>query len=251
VRALFGKRLRQPIGSDFAFSGALVRKCLLSDSWNSEAVRHEVALWINIQTLSADMKVGQVRLGAHPRRRKDTPIDLSSVLANLVGALFGSMEQTAEAWQRVRSSQPVPTLGLRFDADLDPAEVDVSGMTESFRIGYENLKEIWSLILPPASLLDLKKVSRQSQQTFHISDELWARTVFDFAVGYRLGAVGRDHLLRALTPLYMGWAASFILRAKELSSSQAEQPIEDLALMFEKQKPYLISRWRWPDRFMP
>jgi hypothetical protein len=251
VRALFGKRLREPIGSDFAFSGTLVRKCLSSDSWNSEAVRQEVSLWISIQTVSGDMRVGQVRLGARPRRRRDTPMDLSSVLVNLVAALFGSMEQTAEIWQRVRSSQPVPTFGLRFDTDPDPAQVDVTGMTESFRIGYENLKEIWSLILPPASLLDLKKISRQPQQTFRMSDELWARTVFDFAVGFRLGVVSRDHLLRALTPLYMGWAASFILRAKELSSTQVEERIEALALTFEKQKPYLISRWRWPDRFMP
>jgi hypothetical protein len=30
-----------------------------------------------------------------------------------------------------------------------------------------------------------------------------------------------------------------------------EERIERLALAYEAQKPYLISRWRWPDRFTP
>jgi hypothetical protein len=251
VRALFGKRLRQPVGSDFGFSAALVTHCLSADSWNNEAVLPEVDLWINLRAVSSNMKVGQVRLGARPRPKKGATTDLSSVLANLVGALYGSMEHGAELWQRIRGSQPVPTLGLRFDMDAEPSAVDVSTMVKSFRVGYENLKEIWSLILSPATLLELKKVSRESEPAFRMSDEVWARTVYDFAIGHRLEIVGRDHLLHALTPLYMGWAASFILSVKESRASQMEDRIEQLALVFEKEKPYLISRWRWPDRFMP
>jgi hypothetical protein len=251
VRALFGKRLRHPLGSDFGFSSGLVRHCLSVDSWDSEAVHRDIDLWINLQAVSANMKVGQVRLGHRPRPKKDAAQDVSSILANVVGALYISMERTAEVWQRIRGSQPVPTMGLRFELEEGPSPVDASSMTKSFRVGYENLKEIWSLILPPASLLELKKITRETEEMFRMSDELWARTVYDFAVGHRLGIIGRDHLLRALTPLYMGWAASFILGVKELRISQVEERIEQLALVFEKEKPYLISRWRWPDRFMP
>jgi hypothetical protein len=99
--------------------------------------------------------------------------------------------------------------------------------------------------------LEIKKAARQPSSTFSLSDEIWARVVYDFAIGHRLGTISRDHLLRALTPLYMGWAASFILSVKDTSSVQVEERIERLALMFEQQKPYLISRWRWPDRFTP
>jgi hypothetical protein len=31
----------------------------------------------------------------------------------------------------------------------------------------------------------------------------------------------------------------------------AEERIETLARAFESDKPYLVSRWRWPDRFNP
>jgi hypothetical protein len=251
VRALFGKRIRHPVGSDFGFSGTLIRHCLTVDSWNNEPVRRGVDLWITMQAVSRDMKVAQVRLGPRPRTRKDAAPDLSSVLAGVVGALYSDMEQTAEFWQRIRGSQPVPTLGLRFETEAETMRMDVTSMIESFRVGYENLREIWALVLPPAGLLELKKISHGSAAAFSLSDELWARIVYDFAIGHRLRIIGRDHLLRALTPLYMGWAASFILSVEDASASQIEDRIERLALMFELQKPYLISRWRWPDRFMP
>jgi glucosylglycerate synthase len=31
----------------------------------------------------------------------------------------------------------------------------------------------------------------------------------------------------------------------------ADRRIEKLALAYEAGKPYLVSRWRWPDRFNP
>jgi len=27
--------------------------------------------------------------------------------------------------------------------------------------------------------------------------------------------------------------------------------VQQLSMVYEAQKPYLISRWRWPDRFNP
>jgi len=59
----------------------------------------------------------------------------------------------------------------------------------------------------------------------------------------------RDHLLRSLTPLYTGWLASIILQVRELPREVADARLERLAVAFEAQKPYLMSRWRWPERF--
>jgi hypothetical protein len=75
--------------------------------------------------------------------------------------------------------------------------------------------------------------------------------VFDFALGYRLRTMNRDHLLRAFTPLYLAWAASFATEMQEARADEAERRLEALCLAFEAEKPYLISRWRWPDRFNP
>ena len=123
-------------------------------------------------------------------------------------------------------------------------------MLDSFRLAYSNLHEIWSLVLPPNSLLGLKKLSLMPPASFRMADSLWARIVYDFILAYRLRTLNRGHLLGALTPLYLAWVASHLL----LTSSgdiAPEKHIEALATAFETDKPYLVSRWRWPDRFNP
>jgi len=147
--------------------------------------------------------------------------------------------------------ETVSAFGLRFDLEFEDPAIDVKPMIEKFRLGFVNLQEIWGLILPPATLLELKKMSRQTDEPFRFPDEFWARVIYDFAVAYRLRTIGRDHLMGALTPLYLAWAASFILSVRGLRPRDVAGRIERLCKTYEIEKPYLISRWRWPDRFMP
>ena len=78
-------------------------------------------------------------------------------------------------------------------------------------------------------------------------DSLWARIVYDFLIAFRLRTINRGHLLGALIPLYLAWVAGhFNVIA---SGTSAERHIEAVAAAFEADKPYLVSRWRWPDRF--
>jgi len=251
VRALFGKRIRQPIGTDFGFSGAMVGSCLSANHRITESARHQIDLWISLQALQNDLTVCQVSLGGRPRQKKGVTPELSTVLADAVGTLFAEIERSAEVWQRVRGSQAIPTFGLRLDVDTSPAHVDPSPMVSAFRLGCESLQDVWSRVLSPATLIELRKLGRVPEESFRLPAELWARVLYDFAVGYRLRAIGHDHLLRALTPLYLGWTASFIASIKTARPSEVEAQIELLGGAFEAEKPYLISRWRWPDRFMP
>jgi hypothetical protein len=80
----------------------------------------------------------------------------------------------------------------------------------AFRLAYTNLQEIWSLVLPPNSLLGLKRLSVTDAAAFRMPDSLWARIVFDFLLAYRLRTINRGHLLGALIPLYLAWVASHI-----------------------------------------
>jgi hypothetical protein len=61
--------------------------------------------------------------------------------------------------------------------------------------------------------------------------------------------INRGHLLGALIPLYLAWVASHINITA--SGTNPERHIEAVAAAFEADKPYLVSRWRWPDRFNP
>jgi hypothetical protein len=124
-------------------------------------------------------------------------------------------------------------------------------MLELFRLGARDLPEVWSLVLPPASLFELRKLSSLAPGQFRMPDELWARIVYDFALGHRLRTINRDHLLRAMTPLYLGWLASYALEMQNATVRAAEQRLERLCQAFEANRPYLVSRWRWPDSFNP
>jgi hypothetical protein len=103
-------------------------------------------------------------------------------------------------------------------------------------------------VLPPRTIVELRKLTETASDGFRFDDQLWATIVYDFALGYSLRVMPRDHLLRSLTPLYTGWLASFVLQMKGATLAQVEERVEQVCQGFESEKRYLISRWRWPER---
>jgi hypothetical protein len=76
------------------------------------------------------------------------------------------------------------------------------------------------------------------------------QVVYDAATAYHQRIMPRDHLLKALTPLYLGRTSSFVHVTQGLTSTEAEQKIEALCLTFERMKPYLVERWQ-PQALQP
>jgi hypothetical protein len=251
TRALYGKRVRQPIGGDFAFSAPLLDRYLSQDVWNTDVARFCIDTWVTAQAVIGGFKVCQAFLGPKVHSPKSPAPDLSAMLAQVVGSIFQEMERNAAVWQKVRGSEAVSMFGTVQAASGDPAQVDAGRMIDSFTLGYRNLQEIWSIALTPATLLDLKRISLASRERFSFPDETWVRVIYDMALSYHFHSLNRDQLLRALTPLYLGWLAGFVIQMQDAGPEEVERRTEQLCLTFEAQKPYLISRWRWPDRFNP
>ncbi len=72
---------------------------------------------------------------------------------------------------------------------------------------------------------------------------LWVQVIYDTALSYHAGVLPKDHLLKALTPLYLGRTASFVLQTQGLTTREAEHHIESLCRTFESRKEYLVTRW--------
>jgi hypothetical protein len=250
VRALYGVRLRQPAAAEFACSRSLLDHFLTEDLWERDGAQVGIDLWLTTSAAGGDFRFGEAALGvrAHHTRDGDT-LDLGTTVTQVVGSLFADLESRATRWQRTLSSTAVQRFGtLPAAAPPQPAHVDPERLIESYRLGYRELRDIWTWVLPPRTIVDLRKVVDLPSSQFRLDDELWARVVYDFALGYRLRVLPRDHLLRSLVPLYSGWLASFIRQLRDASGEAADQRVEDLCTAFELQKPYLISRWRWPER---
>jgi hypothetical protein len=202
-------------------------------------------LWPLAEAATANFTIAEVEVTPRTLPQPNAR-DLNSLLALIAGSFFSDIDTKASFWQRARGTQPAPPLPQTTSVTEPP---DIAPMLEAFRLAYSNLHEIWSLVLPPNSLLGLKKLSILQPDNFRMPDNLWARIVYDFVLAYRLRTINRGHLLGALTPLYLAWVASHLTLIS--TGTAPEKHIQDLALAFEADKPYLVSRWRWPDRFNP
>jgi hypothetical protein len=249
TRALYGNRVRHPLANEFQVSSRLIPP--LSSNAGKDSGRQQARLlWPATTAAARNLRMCQVHIGKRPVQTHEG-IELSDALAQLVGPLFVDMEDNATLWQRVRGSHDVTTFGTA-EPPLQPTEdVDVRPMLEAFQLGMRNLREIWSLVLPPITLLELRKLAHASAEEFRLPDALWARIIYDFALASRLRNIRRAHLFGALTPLYLGWAASYAMEINRLGFAASEERLETLARTYEAEKPYLLSRWRWPDRFHP
>ena len=244
TRAAFASRVRFPLSIDLAMSPRMAERLAGVGSAISPANQAEALLWPVNEAVAAGFVTDEVDVGSRAMPQPSDP-DINSILALVTGSLFADIEAKAALWQRPRK----PPLIRRpmVDVDLSDGTADVARMVAAFQLANANLQEIWSLVLPPNSMLSLRRCSTLDPAAFSMPDGLWARIVYDFLIAYRLRTINRGHLLGALIPLYLAWVAGHINGMA--SGTPAEQHIEAVAAAFEADKPYLVARWRWPDRF--
>jgi glucosylglycerate synthase len=246
TRALFGTRPRFPLAIDVGLSLRMAERLATVGHRLTFAGQNDALLWPLSEAASANCSIAEVNIGP---RTLPQPVasDLNAVLAQVAGSLFAEVDAKASFWQRARGVQaPQATVP---SVPVTDSPTDITTMLDAFHLAYTNLNEIWSLVLPPNSLLGLKKLFLMPPENFRMPDTLWARIVYDFMLAYRLRTINRGHLLGALTPLYLAWTASHLTLIS--NGTPPEKHIQDLAVAFETEKPYLVSRWRWPDRFNP
>lgn len=249
TRALFGAGPRFPLAIDLGLSLRMAERLAAVARKLASANQNDALLWPVAEAATSGYVIAEADIGARTVPQPAVS-DLNALLAQICGSLFNEVDAKAAFWQRSRPAQLSRPIKQPEPLPNPQAEQpDVAPMVEAFRLAYTNLHEIWSLVLPPNSLLGLKRISLAPAESFHMPDSLWARIVYDFILAYRLRTINRGHLLGALTPLYLAWVASHLVLTSHGMAS--EKHIQDLAAVFEADKPYLVSRWRWPDRFNP
>ena len=248
-RALYGVRLRQPAAMEFGCSGALVGHFLEQDVWETERAGAGIDLRLAGAAAAGGFRSCEAALGPRHAGPRATQADLSTTIVQVVGALFGDLESRVDVWQRVRGSTPVPVVGAAEALAAEGPRVPVDTLVDSFRLGYRELREIWTWLLPPRTIVELRRLTEAPVDRFRLDPRVWAGIVYDFAIGYALRVMPRDHLLRSLTPLYSGWLASFAGEVgSDADADGISAAVERVCLAFEAEKRYLISRWRWPER---
>jgi len=240
--ALYGKRIRQPIGGDFGFSGRMAEFYLSKDVWETDVARFGIDIWMTTTAVANGFDVCQSFLGAKIHSAKDPGSDLSAMLTQVVSSVFLLMGEYEETWKQVRGSVPVPLFGFQFAVGLEPINVNTDRMIHMFQAGMQELSEILGRILEPGTMDLLTEVS--DSNPFNLSDELWTQIIYDYAVAWHNRIMSRDHIMKTLTPLYLGKVASLVMELAQSDSDEVESRLESLCGVFERFKPYLIDRWK-------
>lgn len=248
TRAMYGKRLRYPSGGGYGLSGKLARELLKKPYWSEGATKVSLDGWMTTVALAEDYRVCHAFLGVKDQETKVGSVDLANVLAQTVGGILASMEEYEAVWERTKDTTDVPLYGTVESAPaLIASPVQVGRMLNGFKQGLRDLLPLWELILSPDTLSQVLPLGMQDAEEFRFPSDLWVQTIYDFALAYHDQVLHREHLLKSLTPLYLGRTASFVLETQEGDAAQVERSVESLCILFEQRKPYLVERWRWRD----
>ncbi|MFA5354148.1 MAG: glycosyltransferase [Thermodesulfovibrionales bacterium] len=243
TRALYGRRVRQPIGGDFGFSGGLARFYLSQDVWETDVARYGIDIWMTTTAIANGFRVCQAFLGAKIHDPKDPGADLSAMLYQVVGSTFELMDTYEEVWKGVQGSEPVPTFGFPYAVGLEPVSVNLDRMIDKFRLGVRELMGIWKEFLPPEIMSFLQSAQGLERDSFRIPDEIWVEIIYSFALASHRKMMSKEHLLKSIAPLYIGRTASFVIETWESEATEVEERIEGLCRVFEQEKKILLERW--------
>ncbi|HBO83905.1 MAG: glycosyl transferase family 2 [Deltaproteobacteria bacterium GWC2_42_11] len=241
TRALYGKRLRQPIGGEFGFSGKLAEFYLKQDVWESHVARFGIDIWMTTEAVANNFKVCQTFLGAKLHDPKDPGADLADMLVQVVVTLFNLAEKHFEAWKGIKGSEDVPTFGFKYHVGLEPVKVNMERMLDIFRTGIRDLKPIWVDILGAGDFGEIEKIGSLDIKKFRFPSGLWAIIIYDYALAYHKKKMSPEHLIKSLVPMYLGRTASFVIEAENMDMAGADAEIEKLCMEFEQKKEYLIN----------
>jgi glucosylglycerate synthase len=243
-RALFGCGIRELFSDEWGFSGRLAALCLNQDVWHEEAILARPEAWMAITAISSDFRCCQAFLGEKPQAVKGPGTDIVEVLRQTVGTLFWCLETQQSLWLDRQRSQTVPTFGTAHELTSDQSDLDRHRIFEMFRSGVTELEPILSSILDPETHSEIKSIVSLEEGKFRFKSDIWVRTLYDFAASYHHAVINRDHLVQALAPLYRGMTYSFLVEHADSSPAEMEAASETLCAEFERQRPYLMERWK-------
>lgn len=244
IRSLFGKRLQEVLGGCAGVSAALLDDLPPVEEWDDEPTGQGAEMRLLGQALGGGHSVMEVYLGRKQLDPGATPADLAQTLVEAVGPLFRLMERHVGEWQEVHGSAPVPHRGQPGSGTPSSGDVRPDRMVRAFHLGLKDLLPLWEQVLSDETLAQLYPLGLLGADDFRFPPPLWARVVADFAVAHHERRLPRDHLLRALTPLYLGRVAAFVLETQARPSPGAAGVLERVSLAFEAEKPTLSARWR-------
>lgn len=251
TRALYGKKIRQPIGGEFGFSKKVLSHYVEKDIWDTDVAYYGIDIWMTTVALANGFKICQSFLGAKIHNPKSVAT-LAPMFKQVIGTIFSLAEENQEKWRRIKRTEDLPTFGFQASVIPEAVPQDFNYVHQRFTRGGSKFNCIWQEILRKENHQELEKILSLPKKSFVFPPALWAKIVYDYILFYHrfkniFIEMSLPLVLESMIPLYFGFIASFVSKTKEMDNLQAEEEIEKICLDFEKLKPYLVESWNNRD----
>ena len=247
TRALYGIKIRQPIGGEFGFSAKILSHYMEKDIWDTDVAYYGIDIWMTSVALANGYKICQSFLGAKIHNPKNVAT-LPPMFKQVMGTIFSLIEENQDEWKKIKGSKDLQTFGFQARVIPEEAHQDFNGLFNLFHKGVAKRYLIWREVLKKENLLSLEKIIKLPKKSFGFPSELWVKIIYDYILfysrfKYTFMEMSLPSFLESMIPLYFGFIASFVQKTKKMSTLEAEEEIEKLCLEFEKLKPYLVTNW--------
>lgn len=246
TRSLYGRRVRQPATGDCGFSGTMANVFLRNEHWDEDVSQFGIDIWMTTIAMNEGVPICQAFMGK-PRsgEPRDPSFDPGPAFRQAMNTIFSLMDAYHAKWKATKWSKPTAIFGFgASEVEMpSPLAVNRERLYGRFREGFNRNWETYRSIFTFENLQKVREVASLSMDHFEMPAQVWARTLFDFALCAHRKAVDRSRLIEVLIPLYYGMTLSYVNKTEGMSVLQAEEYIEDMCLTFEQTKPYIIDRW--------
>ena len=147
LQALYGLRIRQPIGGDFGFSGKAAMAFLSEKLWTDHVAHFGIDIWMTTLAYLRGLRVCETFLGSCKSHRvKDPARELSIMFQDVIATIFDLMVPFEYLWKEVIGTRPSHIFGYGLGVHEKPPVpfVDIDHLYRTFVEGLDTYRETWN-----------------------------------------------------------------------------------------------------------
>ncbi len=239
IYALLGKKIRQPIAGEFAFSARLMEHWR-SQRWGRNVRQYGVDIFMTTQAILGDFRLALVGLGS--KVHNPSSPKLGKMFTQVVDTLFDSLLKSKERWNRDLIKVETPPVYGRAPSLPAPQQlpIDYKDLKRQAVQEFPASQSLILQILGPETGENVQEMFRAHR--FRLSSLMWMNLVYDFLCSYDRAPDrgGELRVITALKPLYLARVVSFIRETLELDHTKSEKKILRQAEIFRSHRHLLV-----------
>ncbi len=252
VTALYGKRIRQPIGGEIGLSKKFVRVLLNQpDSWFTDIGTYGIDIWITVEAIVNRMSIAQTFLTSKIHDPSEGKLEV--MFKQVANSLFERIIEhrgfiMSLNGQEFRRKMRVKTFN-GYPHKIEPEEVPFhwKDRIDYFRKEFDRRKSKYEKLLEKGNFDYLQELYNKKYD-IEFDKSKWAEIVYDFILKYSLSHIKKiefekDEILDLMIPVYLLRAASFVIHTQNITTLEAEKRIEEQVNEFVRLRRKFIKEF--------